>query len=65
MRSYGHKGYANIYNVENLNSLHPELQLKGTESAIKKKLIDLMSELREFNFMTALVLTFKKIENDD
>ena len=33
-------------NVEILNSFNPELQLKQSESAIKSKLIDLLSELR-------------------
>ena len=29
------KGYASSYNVEILNSLNPELQLKDTESVIR------------------------------
>ena len=53
------KGYANTYNVEILNSFNPELQLKDTESTIKSKLIDLLSELKCFNFVTTLVLVFK------
>ena len=32
-------GYARTYNIETLNSFNPELQLKNTESAIKRKLI--------------------------
>ena len=35
--------------IEVLNSFKPELQLIDTESAIKSKLIDLLSELRGFN----------------
>ena len=31
-----------------INSFNPELKLKDTESAIKHKLIDLLSELRGF-----------------
>ena len=58
------KGYANSYNVEILNSFNPELQLKGTETAIKNKLIDLLTELKGFKFVTTLALEFKKIEND-
>ena len=37
------------------------LQLRDTESVIKNKLIDLLSELRGFIFVKALVLEFKKI----
>ena len=48
-----------------MNSFNPELQLTNTESAIKNNLIDLLSELRGVNFMTTLVLEFKKIESDD
>ena len=47
-RSHAYKGYACIYSVKILNSLNPELQLKDTESAIKNKLIDLLSTLRRF-----------------
>ena len=36
------------------------LQYRDTESAIKNKLIDLLSELRGFIFVKALVLEFKK-----
>ena len=52
-------------NVEILNSFNPELQLKQSESAIKSKLIDLLSELRWFKFVTTLVLVFKKMEIED
>ena len=55
-RAHTFKGYANIYNVEILNSFNPELQLKDTESAIKSKL----TELRGFRFVTTLVLVCKK-----
>ena len=48
-----------------MNSFNPELQLKGTESTIKNKQIDLVSELRGFEFVTALVLELKKIESGD
>ena len=39
-----------------------ELQLKDTESAIKSKLIELLTQLKGFKFVTALVLVFKKIK---
>ena len=32
------KGFLSFYNVETLNSFDTELQLKGTETAIKNKL---------------------------
>ena len=44
------KSFATSYNVETSNSFNPELQLKDTESAIKIKLIYLLSELRGFKF---------------
>ena len=40
------KGYAGTYNVEILNFFNPQLQLKDSESAIKSKLIDLLSQLK-------------------
>ena len=55
----------NTYNVQILNSFNPELQLKVTESAIKNKLINLLSTLGEFKIVTKLVLEFKKIGNSD
>ena len=48
-----------------LNSFEPELQLKYTESAIKKNLKKILTELRGFYFVTTLFLVSKKIESDD
>ena len=50
-----------------LNSFNPELQLKNTESGIRNKLKDLLTELTALKFMAAMVLHFfkKKIEGDD
>ena len=48
-----------------LNSFHLELQLKDTKFAIKSKLIELLTQLKGFKFVTTLVLVFKKIESDD
>ena len=59
------KGYASTYNVEILNSFNPELELKDTESAIKSKLIELLTQLKSFKFVATLVLAFKKIESKD
>ena len=46
-------------------SFIPELQLKDTESAIKNKLIDSLTELKVFKVVTTLVLEFKKIQRDN
>ena len=48
-----------------MNFFDPEPQLKDTESAIKNKLIDLLSALKGFKFVATLVLEFKKIQSDD
>ena len=57
--SHAYKGYTSIY-VEILYFFNPEQQLKDTEFAIKNKLIDLLTELRSFQYVTALVLEFKQ-----
>ena len=64
-RSHGFRDYASSYNVKILNLFNSELELKDVESAIKNKLIDLLSELENFKFVTKLVLEFKKIQSDD
>ena len=64
-RACAFKGYANSYIVNILNSFNPELQLKDTESEIKSKLMDLLTPLKVFKFMTTLLLELKKIESDD
>ena len=48
-----------------MNYFNPEIQLKDTKSALKNKLMDLLSELRDFKLVTTLVLELKKIKNDD
>ena len=62
-REHAFKGQASTYNVETLNSLNAELQLKDTESTIKSKLIEILTQLRGFKFVITLV--FKKIESKD
>ena len=64
-REHDFKGYANTYNDEILNSFNPELQLKDTESTVKSKLIELLTQLKSFKFVTALVLVFENIESED
>ena len=58
-RSRAYRGYVSTYNVEILNSFNPEQQLKDTESAIKNNVINLLSKLRGFKFVTTFVLEFK------
>ena len=64
-REHTFKGFAVTYNVEILNSFNPELQLKDTESAIKSKILGLLSELGGFKFVATLVWVFKKIESEN
>ena len=45
-----------LQNVEILNLFDPELQLKGTESAIKNKLKELLSKFKKFKVQRVLVL---------
>ena len=59
------KGSPSTYNVEILNPFNTKLQLKYTESAIKSKLIDLLTRLKGSKFVTRLVSVFKKIESED
>ena len=60
-QSHAYKG---SYDIDFLNSFNPELQLKDTESAIKNKIPDLLTELKDFEFVTVLVLEIQKIESD-
>ena len=59
------KDYASSHNVKFVNSFNPELQLKDIESTIESKLIELLTQLKGFKFVTTLVLMFKKIESKD
>ena len=45
--------------------LNTEKQLKDTESAIKSKLIDLLTQIKGFKVVATLVLVFKKTESED
>ena len=64
-REHAFKGYASTYNIEIVNYFNPELQLKDTETAIKNKLIELLTQLRGFKFVTTLFLVLKKVESRD
>ena len=48
------------YNLEMLNSFNLEVQFKDTEFVIRNKLTDLLTELKEFEFVTTLVLQSEK-----
>ena len=64
-QSHAFKNYASSYNAEIFNSFNPEIQHKDTESPIKHKLIDFLSGLKGFKFVTKLTLEFKKIQSDN
>ena len=55
--------FPSTQNVEVLSSFKPELKLKDTESAAKSKLIELLTPLKGFKFVTTLILVFKKTES--
>ena len=54
-RAHAFKGFASSYNIENLNSFNPELQLKDNESAIESELKKLLTESKRFKFLETLV----------
>ena len=43
-----------------VNYFDPELQLKDSESAIKSKLIELLTQLKGFTLVKTLALVFKR-----
>ena len=49
--AHAFKGYGGSYHVEILNTFNHEIQLKDTESAIKSKLIELLTQIKSFNFV--------------
>ena len=53
--SHAFNGYASSYNLEIMNSVNPELQFNDTESATINKLLELLSELKDFKFVARLV----------
>ena len=48
-----------------MNSVNPELQLKDNEYAIANTILDLLTKLKTFKFVTTLNLEFQKTESDD
>ena len=55
------KGFASTYNVGILNSFNPELHFKDTESAIKSKLIELLTQLKRFYWQFLFKLKSRSI----
>ena len=51
-QKHAFKEFASTYNVGIPNSFNPELQLRYTESAIRSKLIELLTQLKGFGFVT-------------
>ena len=64
-RKHAFKDYGSIYNVKILNYFNTELQLTDTESAINNRLIELLTQLKGFNFVKTLVLLFTKTEIEE
>ena len=59
-QEHAFKGFESTYNVNILSSFNPELQLKDTESAIKSKLTELLTQLKG---VETLFLVLEKIES--
>ena len=56
-------GYVRTHNVAISSYFNPELQLKDTESVIESKVIELLTQLKGFKFVTTLVLVFNNSES--
>ena len=56
-------GYVRTHNVAITSHFNPELQLKDTESVIESKVIELLTQLKGFKFVTTLVLVFNNSES--
>ena len=46
-----------------LNSFSPYIRFINTESEIRNKLLNLLTELKGFNFVTTLVIGFERMGN--
>ena len=64
-REHTFKVFASTYNVQIFSSFNSELQLKDSVSAIKSKLIELLTQLKDFKHVTTLISVFKKIESKE
>ena len=59
-QAHAFKGYASSYTVKILIFFNLGLQIKDTEAAIKAKLKNLLTELREFKLMTTFLEFIKE-----
>ena len=55
-QSHTYKGYASCSSVRISNNVNTDLQLKDAEYGIRNSLIDLVTRLKGFQFVTKLVL---------
>ena len=55
-QSHAYKGYASCSSVRISNNVNTDLQLKDAEYGIRNSLIDLVTRLKGFQFVTKLVL---------
>ena len=62
-QEHAFKGFAGTRNGEILISFNSEVHLKDTKSAIKSKLIELLTQLKGFKLVTTSFSVFKKIES--
>ena len=51
--------YLSTYNVDILIFFNPELQLQDTDSAIRNKVKDVLTDFEGFKFATTLILELK------
>ena len=59
MQSNSSDKYVHRYNIEIFYLFDPQLQLINTETMIKNKLKELLSELKKFKVQITLVLKYK------
>ena len=62
-QAHSSKGYPSSYHVAISDSFNPEIQFTDIEFTIKNKLIDFLTQLKGFKFVTTLVLEFKKMQS--
>ena len=58
------KGYATTDNVEILNSFNHDLQIKDSDSAVRRRSMVFLTQLKCFKFVITIVLVFQKIESE-
>ena len=58
-QDHAFKEYASTYNANILIFFYTEIQLKDTEFIIKSKLLELLTQLKGFKFVTTSVFAFE------